>query len=219
MLGLLLALMLGTSSAGRRLLVPAALGVLAAILLLGSVNFQSQDPIVKRVSSLAPSKLETNIQDSYRLDERANVLGAIGEHPITGLGVTIPWSATVQPLSVEHEEGRQYVHFAALWFWMKLGVLGLFAYIGVIAGSMLLAWQAWRRSREPLLRAFALASLCGIAGLVAIDTTASFTGVEPRFTLLFGMQVGLLALIARTADSAADAPARTLSGPAPPRAR
>jgi O-Antigen ligase len=220
-LGLLLTLMLGTSSAGRRLLVPAALGVLAAILLLGSVNFQSQDPIVKRVSSLAPSKLETNIQDSYRIDERANVLGAIGEHPITGLGVTIPWSATVQPLSVEHEEGRQYVHFAALWFWMKLGVLGLFAYIGVIAGSMLLAWQAWRRSREPLLRAFGLASLCGIAGLVAIDTTASFTGVEPRFTLLFGMQVGLLALIARTADCAADAPARTLSpsGPASPRAR
>jgi hypothetical protein len=204
-LGVMLVVMLGTSSAGRRLLVPATLGVIAAILLLGSINFQSQSPIVKRVSSLAPAKLETNVQDSYRLDERANVLGAIDEHPITGLGVTIPWAATVQPLSVEHEEGRQYVHFAALWFWLKLGILGLFAYVGLIAGSMTLAWQAWRRSTEPLLRAFGLASLCGIAGLIAIDTTASFTGVEPRFTLLFGMQVGLLALLARTAGlTAAD---------------
>jgi O-Antigen ligase len=198
-LGVLLVVMLGSSSAGRRLLVPATLGVIAAILLLGSINFQSQSPIVKRVSSLAPAKLETNVQDSYRLDERANVLGAIGENPVTGLGVTIPWAATVQPLSVEHEEGRQYVHFAALWFWLKLGILGLFAYVGIILGSMWVAWQAWRRSPEPLLRAFGLASLCGIAGLIAIDTTASFTGVEPRFTLLFAMQVGLLALIARTA--------------------
>jgi O-Antigen ligase len=205
-LGLLLVLMLGTSAAGRRLLVPASLGVVAAILLLGSINFQSQSPIVKRVTSLAPAKLETNVQDSYRLDERANVLGAIGEHPITGLGVTIPWAATVAPLSVEHEEGRQYVHFAALWFWLKLGILGLFAYAGVILGSMWVAWQAWRRSSEPLLRAFGLASLCGIAGLIAIDTTASFTGVEPRFTLLFGMQVGLLALVARTAHAEEQAP-------------
>ncbi|HUB76365.1 MAG TPA: O-antigen ligase family protein, partial [Solirubrobacteraceae bacterium] len=203
-LGVALVVMLGTSSAGRRLLVPASFGVIAAILLLGSINFQSQSPIVKRVSSLAPAKLETNVQDSYRLDERANVLGAIREHPVTGLGVTIPWAATVQPLSVEHEEGRQYVHFAALWFWLKLGILGLFAYIGLLAGSMTVAWQAWRRSAEPLLRAFGLASLCGIAGLIAIDTTASFTGVEPRFTLLFGMQVGLLALVARTTGTAAD---------------
>ncbi len=198
-LGLLLVLLLGTSAAGRRLLLPAALGVAAAIWLLGSINFQSQLPVVKRVTSLAPSRLEANVEDRYRLDERANVLAAIRENPITGLGVTIPWPATAQPLSIEHEEGRQYVHFAALWFWLKLGILGLFAYIGVMIGSMTLAWQVWRRSREALLRAFGLASLCGMAGLLAIDTTASFTGVEGRFTLLFGMQVGLLALLARSA--------------------
>jgi O-Antigen ligase len=203
-LGILLVLLLGTSSSGRRLLLPACFGVAAAIWLLGSINFQSQLPLVKRVASLAPAKLEANIQDRYRLDERANVLGAIREHPITGLGVTIPWAADVQPLSVEHEEGRQYVHFAALWFWLKLGVLGLLAYVGILLGSMSLAWQVWRRSREPLLSAFGLASLCGLAGLVAIDTTASFTGVDPRFTVLLGVQVGLLALLARTAG---DAPA------------
>ncbi len=207
-LGLLLVLLLGTSAAGRRLLLPAALGVGAAILLLGSVNFQSQLPLVKRVASLAPSKLEANIQDRYRLDERVNVLNAIGEHPLTGLGVTIPWSADAQPLSVEHEEGRQYVHFAALWFWLKLGVLGLFAYVGILIGSMTLAWQVWRGSREPLLSAFGLASLCAMAGLVAIDTTASFTGVDARFTVLLGAQVGLLALLARTApESVAPVPA------------
>jgi O-antigen ligase len=199
-LGLLLVVLLGTSSAGRRMLVPVSLLLVLSILLLGSVGFQSSgSPIVRRFTSLAPAKLEANAQDRYRLDERANVLGNIGEHPITGLGVTVPWAATFRPLSVEHPEGRQYVHFAALWFWLKLGILGLFAYITILIGALVLAWQAWRRSREPVLRAFGLASLCGITGLAAMDTTASFTGVDPRFTVLFAAQLGLLALIVRTA--------------------
>ncbi len=217
-LALLLVLLLGTSASGRRLLIPASLGVIAAIWLLGSIHFQSQLPVVKRLSSLSPAKLESNVQDRYRLDERANVLGEIEAHPITGLGVTIPWAATVQPLSVEHEGGRQYVHFAALWFWLKLGILGLLAYVGMLVGSMIMAWQAWRLSSEPLLRAFALASLCGMAGLVAMDTTASFTGVDPRFTVLFASQVGLLALAVRTAgpqaaESVAESPG-ALTAPA-----
>jgi O-antigen ligase len=167
---------------------------------LGSIHFQDQVPLVKRVASLNPAKLEASAEDRYRNNERANVLAEIKAHPITGLGVGIPWQATAQTLSVEYEaEGRQYVHFAVLWFWLKLGILGLFAYVGMMVGSMWIAFQAWRRSSEPLLRAFGLASLCGMVGLVAIDSTASFTGVEPRFTVLFATQVGLLAIIARTA--------------------
>jgi O-antigen ligase len=203
-LGGLLVLMLGTSPVGRRLLVPSALGVAAAIWLLGSINFQSQIPIVKRATSLAPSKLTANAEDRYRLNERANVLAEIRAHPIAGIGVTIPWTATAQTLSIEGEsgQGRQYVHFAALWFWLKLGVLGLCAYIGMMLASMWIAWQAWRTSTEPLLRAFALGSLAGTVGLLVMDTTASFTGVDVRFTLLYAVQLGLLALIANapTAD-------------------
>jgi hypothetical protein len=214
-LGLLLLLLLGTTPTGRRLLVPAGLGLAIAIWLLGSIHFQTQLPIVKRVASLSPSKLEANTQDRYRLDERANVLGEIRAHPITGLGVTIAWAATVQPLSIEHEEGRQYVHFAALWFWLKLGLLGLLAYLGVMLGSMTLAWQAWRCSREPLLRAFGVASLCGMAGLLAIDTTASFTGVDARLTVLFAAQLGLLALVVRTADSPPPAEGDAVADPSP----
>jgi O-antigen ligase len=201
-LGILLVLMLGTTPVGRRLLVPASLAVLAAVWLLGSIHFQNQLPIVKRASTLTPSKLQASAEDRYRLDERANVLAEIRAHPISGLGVTIPWRATAQTLSIEGEpEGRQYVHFAALWFWLKLGILGLFAYVGMMIGSMWVAWQAWRVSSEPLLRAFALASLCGMVGLLAIDTTASFTGVDPRFTVLFAAQLGLLGLLVRTVDA------------------
>ncbi len=111
----------------------------------------------------------------------------------------VPWEATVQPLSVEHEEGRQYVHFAALWFWLKLGILGLLAYLAFIVGAALLSWKVWRSSAEPLLSAFGLASLAALAGLVVLETTASFTGIDPRFTVLLAAQIGLLALLDRTA--------------------
>jgi O-Antigen ligase len=198
-LAILLVVLLGLSPLGRRLLLPTAVVVGLAVWLVGSVHFQSQLPVVKRVVSLQPSSLVANVEDRYRLDERANVIGEIRKHPVVGLGMTIPWAATVRPLPVEHEDGRGYVHFAALWFWLKLGVLGLVAYIGMMLASLVLAWQAWRRSREPTLRAFGLASLCGIVGLVVIETTATFTGVDPRFTILLGVQVGLLALLARTA--------------------
>jgi hypothetical protein len=197
-LGLLLVLLLGTSPAGRRMLLPVGLLLALAIWLLGSVGFQSSgSPVAHRLASLSPTKLESNVQDRYRLDERANVLGAVGQHPVTGLGLTVPWEASSQPLSVEHPEGRQYVHFAALWFWLKLGVLGLLAYLSLLAGAARLAWLAWRRSSEPVLRAFSLASLCGLGALVVLDTTASFTGVDPRLTVLFGAQLGLLGLTLR----------------------
>jgi O-Antigen ligase len=199
-LGLMLLLLLGSTSATRKALVPAVLAIIASIWLIGSINFQSQAPVVKRLATLAPSKLEANAEDRYRLDERANVLGNIKEHPIEGLGIDVPWKATVRPLPIEHEDGREYVHFAALWYWMKLGILGLWAYIMIIGGAIVLSWQAWRASREPYLRGFALASMCGALGLIAMDTTASFTGVDPRFTILFAAQLGLLARLKRTAD-------------------
>jgi O-antigen ligase len=200
-LALMLVLALGLSPVGRRLLLPAVVAFGAAIWLLGSIHFQSQLPVVKRAISLQPARVEANVEDRYRIDERVNVLAEIRSHPITGLGMTIPWDATARPLPVEHKGGREYVHFAALWFWLKLGLLGFLAYVGMVLASLRLAWQAWRRSPEPALSAFGLASLCGVVGLIVIETTATFTGVDARFTILLASQVGLLALLARTAPT------------------
>jgi hypothetical protein len=196
-LGLLLVLLLGTSRRGRRVLVPALLMVATAIWLVGSIEFQAQTPLANRVQSLSPSQLQTNAEDRYRLDERVNVIAEIKRHPVTGIGVQDDWHATARPLPVEHENGRQYVHFALLWWWIKLGLLGAIAFVSLIVGGLLLSWRTWRHNREPLFRCFGLASLCGIAGLVAVETTASFTGVDGRFTVVLAAQLGLLAVLQR----------------------
>ena len=197
-LGVMLVLLLALSPVGRRMLIPATLMLIAAVWLLSSVHVQGQSPLIQRATSLSPSKITNNAEDRYRLDERANVVAEIEKHPGTGIGVGVAWHANARPLPVEHEGGRHYVHFAALWYWLNLGILGFLAYVSLLAGSALLGWRVWRRGAEPMIRAFGLASVCGVAGLAVIETTASFTGVDTRFTVLFAAQVGLLALLSRT---------------------
>jgi O-antigen ligase len=197
--GLVLVLVLGVSSSrvGRRLFVPvvAVLGI--GIYLLGNVALQSDTPIAQRVQSLSPTKVATTPDDRYRLDERANVLHELGDSPIAGAGLEVPWHATARSLPVEVNPDHLYVHFAALFWWLKLGILGLLAYAGLLLSGMWLSLRVWMTAAAPGVRAFGLGSLCAFLGLVVIETTATFTGSDPRFTLLLGAQLGLLAAIAQ----------------------
>lgn len=201
-LALLLILLLGTSAQGRRVLFPGIVLVGLAVWMIGSTQFQAQTPLATRFESLSPTKIQQNAEDRYRLDERANVIAEIERHPVSGIGLQQPWAATARSLPVEHLNGRAYVHFGFLWWWLKLGILGAAAFVAVFAGGLLLAWRTWRRNREPLLRCFGIASLCGMIGLATIETTASFTGVDARFTVLLAAQLGLLATLGRGAGAA-----------------
>ncbi|HEU4702765.1 MAG TPA: hypothetical protein VFS37_09810, partial [Conexibacter sp.] len=78
--------------------------------------------------------------------------------------------------------------------------------------GLLLSWRTWRSNREPLFRCFGLASMCGILGLIAIETTASFTGVDARFTVVFAVQLGLLAVLQRGVPSPAGGRLRSPEG-------
>jgi len=204
---LLLVLLLSTTPSGRRMLVPASLLVAGAIWVLGSTGFQAQTPLGQRIASLSPSRLTTNKSDRYRIDERANVLGELRRHPISGLGLKVPWAASVQPLPVEYPNGRDYVHFAPLWWWLKMGILGLVAYFAVIGSGVLLAWRTWRLQQDRLLAAFGIGSACALLGLMVMDTTASFTGVDVRLTVLLGVQLGVIATLSSGGEPAAERPA------------
>ena len=82
---------------------------------------------------------------------------------------------------------------------MKLGILGLLAYLAVMASMLAMSWQVWRRSTDPLFSAVGLAVLCGLLALAVVETVGSFTGVDPRFTALFGALGGLIAVMRRLA--------------------
>ena len=195
-LGFVLVCLLGSRPFGRRLVLVSGLVLAAAIWLLSFQSFDAEGPIVERARTLEPSKLDQNAQDRYRVDELANVVAEIRRHPLTGLGLGVEWTAT-HPLALEHENGRAYTHVVALWWWLKLGLLGLLAYLAVMATSMAMGWQVWRRSADPLLSAAGLALMCGFVALAAVKTVGSFTGVEPRLTALVGAVAGLLVVLRR----------------------
>jgi O-antigen ligase len=192
-LGALLVVVLGASPLGRRMLIPALALVLAGLWVISSTGFQTQGPLSERVESLRPSEIQSNAEDRYRLDELANVVAEVRRHPVTGLGLGIEWSSAAQPLGIEHPNGRLYVHMVALWYWLKLGVLGLAAYLAVLGAALAMAWRTWRAHPDPLLRAAGLALLCGLVSMATVETVGSFTGVEDRFTVVFGVTLGLLA--------------------------
>lgn len=124
------------------------------------------------------------------------MIAQIKRDPIAGIGVEQGWVATARSLPIEHDGGRLYVHFVLLWWWLKLGILGAAAYISLLLGGFVLAWRVWRGNRDvALFRCFGIASLVGFAGLIAIETTASFTGVDARFSVLVAAQLGLLAAL------------------------
>jgi hypothetical protein len=96
---------------------------------------------------------------------------------------------------------------AALARWLRThwGVLGAASYIAFLVAMATLAVQTWRHHAIREFQCFGLASLCAVFGLAAIETTAAFTGVDPRFSVLIGAQFGLLAVLAeRRSDSATE---------------
>jgi hypothetical protein len=54
-----------------------------------------------------------------------------------------------------------------------------------------------------VIRAFGLGSLCSMVALAVIETTATFSGSDTRFSLLFAGQLALLSVLWRRAAPAA----------------
>ncbi len=211
--GIGLILVLGLGRVGRRLLVPAVVvtAALGWLLLSVGVTAELNGPVAERVSSLNPQKVATNTQDRYRLDERANVWIGIREQPLLGLGQGVPWRA-VEPLGIEHESARDYVHFALLWFWMKYTLLGALAYVAILAGVVIVGIRVRRGHPDPLMRAVGLGVAASFVALAIAELTVTWTGANPAFTVTVGAAIGVLAVLdvqrralSRPAGAAADA--------------
>jgi O-antigen ligase len=205
-IGIVLVVVIASGPVGRRLMVPGILILAAGIYLAisGGLVTESQSPVVQRATSLAPSKVSANADDRYRLDERRNVIAQIKQDPITGLGFEVPW-AQRYALSEQHLGGQDYVHMSILWFWLKLGLLGVIAYLWLCATAVWTGVRVWRRHPDRLVRVAALAAAAGTVGLMVAELTASFTGTDLRLTVVFAALCGFLAAARRGLPAREDA--------------
>ncbi len=191
----MVAIIIATAPVGRRFLLPGAaiLAVLLWITFSNGVVINSQSTLGQRLASISPSRIESNPEDSYRLDEQKNVLAEIRGSPLVGLGLAIPWKET-SPLSIESPGGRLYVHMAVLYFWLKLGVLGVVAYLGYMITAIVVGIRVFWRHHDPRIRAAGAGAAAALVGLAVVEATATFLGSDMRMTVLIGCVVGLLSV-------------------------
>jgi O-Antigen ligase len=209
-IGALLALVLVGLVASRRRgrAVLAIAGIVLAVAVASALTVGRSDDtyggVARRAELLQPGQLTASRGDRYRLDEQRNVRAELDRDPITGIGLAVPWQVRY-PVSELHD--RRYVHGAALWFWLRLGLLGLFAYLWLVAAAAWAAVGVWRLHPDALVRVGGVAALGAIVALFVVELTGTFTGVEPRTTAALGVMFGWLAA-ARLDARDAPAPVR-----------
>ncbi len=208
-LAILIVLLVGSGRRGRALLIPGGLLLACAVVAGFTVvsNAQSQSPIIQRAQSLSPSKLQASSDDRYRLDEQRNVVEELRRHPLTGIGIGVPWTAR-HPLAEYFENGRYYSHVAVLWYWLKLGLAGLAAYLLLVFATVHTGLRLWRRAAPRRDRALGLAVAATMLGLAVAETTGSFVGVDSRTTILVAAVLGGLAALLRIGSEETQAAAR-----------
>ena len=201
LLALLFVLLLGSGARGWRLLVPALIVAVTAsyvgVQFVGSQEIQGS--VAERALTLEPSRLIADKEDRYRIDEQVNVLAELRAHPVGGLGFGVPWRAT-HPLPFEWEGGRSYVHNAFLMHWLRLGALGVLAYISLLITLLVAGYRLMGRLRDGRLQAIALAVAAAVPGLMVIELTASFGGIDYRPSVVLGVVIGWIAALSRVAS-------------------
>lgn len=206
----------GFVAAGRRnrpvvalMLVALGLSLWAVMTVGGSTD--STNPIIDRAQSLSPSRITATSGDRYRLEEQRNVVAEVRAHPIEGLGLGIPWTQRFA-VSELHPGGRYYTHVTPLWYWLKLGLLGVVAYLWLAGSAILVAYRRFRTAGDPLVRVVGLALAAGWLGLVVAELTGPFTGIDFRLTVIVGAILGWLAATGGQPGERQSAPA-TASAP------
>ncbi len=194
---LLLGLVLvGLAAAGRRGRPFVVIGLVALGLALWTVvsvggSTDSTNPIIDRAQSLSPSRLQATSGDRYRLEEQRNVVAEVQAHPVTGLGLGIPWTQRYA-VSESHPGGRYYTHVTPLWYWLKLGLIGVVAYGWLAVSAVLVAYRRFRTARDRLVQVVGLALSAGWVGLVVAELTGPFTGIDFRLTVVACLALGWL---------------------------
>jgi O-Antigen ligase len=179
---------------GRRSIVPS----IALVLIVGYIALSTgiggglQGPLVTRATSISLSKISQNQQDRYRIDERRNVWAAIERQPITGLGIGVPWPVRY-PVGINFTDQTDFAHIAALFWWMKMGIVGLLAYLSLIISVIVAGTGVWRGHDDRQIRVFGLASVGFAVGLAVVELANTTLGASERGTMLFGVVAGLLA--------------------------
>lgn len=213
---LLVVAVLGTLSRGA-LLGLVAMGVLA--LAAGMVRLRTALGIgvvvggaVLAVVAVVPGLVTTSLEQKgvvadQNVSERLDLWAAAGrmtlEHPLVGMGpgaFSLHHDDYTSGLPADVNHPLDVAHNTWLEVSSELGVLGLAAFLALLAVAFATAWGAWRRRHDPLAAAVATA----LAGSAVTATFVTEQYYLPLW-LLCGLAVGVGARASRSSAPAGGA--------------
>jgi O-antigen ligase len=166
---------------GFRNAVALAAGVVIVLELVSpGIAFSQIEHAVKYTTGAQGRDFSSN----YRHWETANAWENVQHHPVGGIGPSTDWTFYNSFDGRFQPYGFTYLHNSYLWVWLRFGLLGLVAYVGLFAAS---AWKLLGR-RLPLESTIAGAMMVGLA--IAVYT-ASFLTTTVRWPTTVGLLLGI----------------------------
>ncbi len=136
-----------------------------------------------------------------RLLGYGEALEAIQERPILGSGQGS--TVTSYTFDIDSKQFERWISWTLdslyLTLWMKMGLPGLIAFIYLCTRIVSLSSYTLKHSEDPRLKAFGASSISILAAFLVLGLSDG-TMVNGRFTLLFGMLFGCVAVVARAIE-------------------
>lgn len=168
---------------GFRNVVALAAGVVIVLELVSpGIAFSQIEHAVKYTTGAQGQGRD--FSSDYRRWETANAWENVQRHPLGGIGPSTDWTLYNSFDGSFQPYGFSYLHNSYLWVWLRFGLLGLIAYVGLFVTSALKLLGR----RLPLESTIAGAMMVGLA--IAVYT-ASFLTTTVRWPTTVGLLLGI----------------------------
>ena len=154
----------------------------------------------RALSILTPQQtLETYSLD-WRIFETNEALRSISQHPLLGVGLGHVYrDATYRDAALFRVEATsgylrftRYVHNSYLYIAVKMGLLGLIAFLWFCLAFLASGWRAYMNALDEQFKRIMLAILASFVGLLAWSITQSHL-LQTESTTAVGLMVGMIA--------------------------
>lgn len=185
----------GSRGLVKRLLAATALGVLALGLASAGALGQTGEALAGRVTSVFSGKALGEDSLADRVRENTAAMNTLLEHPVTGIGVGIPYGGEIISYDAVHDrvvvEPRPWIHNQYLRMWLWFGAFGLLA-VGLLmvrVGAAVV--HSWRRRAPATVLVVALG--LGLACL-ALQSVFQTTLIDRPSLMVVALVMATLAL-------------------------
>jgi O-antigen ligase len=136
--------------AERTLLMALISAVLLTLAANGALGLSARTAYERLASTVNSSTLNESSLSDRTQNELANALPRIAEHPITGVGLNLPYGAVNADygplLDVVSAEDRRFIHNTPVGVWLWLGLPGVLAMLWLAVATGAAAYRVYRRS-------------------------------------------------------------------------